>query len=93
MQNSFLQSENHQNDLVIQELNSKITMLKEKVQENENMILHRNTEEVRRLNNQIKDIEENRGFEEGKLRANIANLNMKIEEITQENASLKEART
>lgn len=91
-QNKFLQNENHQHEFLIQELNSEIEKLKGKLIENDNIVLHRNTEEVKRLNQQIKQIEENHGFEEGKLKGNIANLTGKLEQMSQEVEYLKKAR-
>lgn len=77
---------------MIQELNTEISRLREKLIENENIVLHRNTEEVKRLNQQIKQIEENHGFEEGKLKGTIGNLTGKLEQMSQEADALKKAR-
>lgn len=90
-QNKVLQNEIHKRDFHVQELQSEVAGLKEKLAENENMILHRNTEEVKRLNQEIKHIETAKEFEENRLKTLVKTFDAKVDQLTKENFTTKEA--
>lgn len=83
-QNSFLQNEVNKRDFHIQESQSEITALKNKITENENMILHRNTEEIKRLNQEIKNVETAREYEENRLKTLVKTYEAKVDELTRD---------
>lgn len=89
-QNSFLQNEVNKRDFHIQEFQSEVAGLKTKLAENENMILHRNTEEIKRLNNEIKTIETNREYEESRLKTLVKTYEAKVDQLTRENFATNE---
>jgi chromosome segregation ATPase len=89
-QNNFLQNEVNKRDFHIQESQSEIAALKGKIAENDNMILHRNTEEIKRLNQEIKNIETAREFEENRLKALVKSYEAKLEQLTRESFSANE---
>lgn len=84
-QNKILQNEVNKRDFHIQELHTEVLGLKEKLAENENMILHRNTEEVKRLNQEIKHIETAKEFEENRLKTLVKTFEAKVDQLTKEN--------
>lgn len=84
-QNKILQNEVNKRDFHIQELQTEVVGLKEKLAENENMILHRNTEEVKRLNQEIKNIETAKEFEENRLKTLVKTFEAKVDQMTKEN--------
>lgn len=75
-QNTCLQSENRQ--------------LQEKLQVNENMILHRNTEEIKRLNQEIKHIETSKEYEENRLKTLLKSFEVKMDQLIRENYTINE---
>lgn len=75
-QNTNLQSENRQ--------------LLEKLQVNENMILHRNTEEIKRLNQEIKQIETNKEYEENRLKTLLKSFEVKMDQLIRDNYTINE---
>lgn len=83
-QNSFLQNEVNKRDFHIQESQSEIAALKNKITENENMILHRNTEEIKRLNQEIKNVETTREYEENRLKTLVKTYEVKVDQLTRE---------
>lgn len=89
-QNNFLQNEVNKRDFHIQEFQGEISTLKNKIAENENMILHRNTEEIKRLNQEIKNIETNKEFEENRLKTLVKTFEAKVDQLTRENFSINE---
>lgn len=89
-QNNFLQNEVNKRDFHIQESQAEITALKNKIVENENMILHRNTEEIKRLNQEIKSIETAREFEENRLKTLVKTYEAKVDQLTRENYGVNE---
>jgi chromosome segregation ATPase len=89
-QNKILQNEVNKRDFHVQELQAEVAGLKEKLAENENMILHRNTEEVKRLNQEIKHIETAREFEENRLKTLVKTFEAKVDQLTQENFATNE---
>lgn len=89
-QNKQLQNEIATRDYHIQQQQSENALLSEKIKENENMILHRNTEEVKRLNQEIKNIESNREFEENRLKAIINSYEAKVDQMNKDHYALNE---
>jgi uncharacterized protein (DUF3084 family) len=89
-QNSFLQNEVNKRDFHIQESATEIAALKKKIAENENMILHRNTEETKRLNQEIKNVETAREFEENRLKTLVKTYEAKVEQLTRESFTANE---
>jgi chromosome segregation ATPase len=89
-QNSFLQNEVNKRDFHIQESATEIAALKKKIAENENMILHRNTEEIKRLNQEIKNVETAREFEENRLKTLVKTYEAKVEQLTRESFTANE---
>ncbi|KAL7025688.1 hypothetical protein ACKWTF_013591 [Chironomus riparius] len=89
-QNNFLQNELHKRDFHIQEFQSEIVGLKNKIAENENMILHRNTEEIKRLNQEIKNVETNKEFEENRLKTLVKTYEVKVDQLTRDNFTINE---
>lgn len=89
-QNKILSNEVHKRDFRVEELQAEVTMLKSKLAENENMILHRNTEEIKRLNQEIKNIETTRDFEENRLKTLVRTYEAKLDQLTKENYSTNE---
>lgn len=89
-QNNFLQNEVNKRDFHIQEFQSEIVALKGKIAENENMILHRNTEEIKRLNQEIKNIETNKEFEENRLKTLVKTYEIKVDQLTRDNFAINE---
>jgi chromosome segregation ATPase len=89
-QNNFLQNEVNKRDFHIQEFQSEIVALKGKIAENENMILHRNTEEIKRLNQEIKNIETNKEFEENRLKTLVKTYEVKVDQLTRDNFAINE---
>lgn len=89
-QNNFLQNEVNKRDFHIQEFQSEIVSLKSKITENENMILHRNTEEIKRLNQEIKNIETNKEFEENRLKTLVKTYEVKVDQLTRDNFAINE---
>lgn len=89
-QNNFLQNEVNKRDFHIQEFQSEIVSLKSKIAENENMILHRNTEEIKRLNQEIKNIETNKEFEENRLKTLVKTYEVKVDQLTRDNFAINE---
>lgn len=89
-QNNFLQNEMNKRDFHIQEFQSEIATLKNKIAENENMILHRNTEEIKRLNQEIKNIETAREFEENRLKTLVKTYEAKVDQLTRESYAANE---
>lgn len=84
-QTKFLENEVNKRDFHVQELQKEVEALKAKVAENENMILHRNTEEVKRLNREIKSIETAKEFEENRLKTLVKTFEAKVDQLQQEN--------
>lgn len=84
-QHKVLENEINKRDFHIEELQKEIEALKGKVAENENMILHRNTEEVKRLNQDIKNIETARTYEENRLKTLVKTFEAKVDQLTKEN--------
>lgn len=80
----------HKRGCHVQELQAEVEMLKKKLAENENMILHRNTEEIKRLNQEIKNIETTRDFEENRLKTLVRTYEAKLDQLTKENYSMNE---
>jgi uncharacterized protein (DUF3084 family) len=89
-ENECLKSEIAKRDFHAQELEREINKLKNKIVENDNMILHRNTEEIKRLNQEIKTIETNREFEESRLKTLVKTYEMKVDQLTKESFSTNE---
>ncbi|KAG5671171.1 hypothetical protein PVAND_001382 [Polypedilum vanderplanki] len=89
-QNNFLQNEVNKRDFHIQESEAEIAVLKQKIAENENMILHRNTEEIKRLNQEIKNIETNKEFEENRLKALVKTYEIKVDQLTRDNFAIND---
>lgn len=84
-QHKVLENEVNKRDFHIQELQKEVEGMKNKIAENDNMILHRNTEEVKRLNQEIKDIETARTYEENRLKALVKTFEVKVDQLTKEN--------
>lgn len=74
----------------MQEFQAEIATLKNKIAENENMILHRNTEEIKRLNQEIKNIETNREYEENRLKTLVKTYEVKVDQLTRDNFAINE---
>lgn len=85
-----LENEVNKKDFHRQELQNEIELLKNKITENENMILHRNTEEVKRLNQEIKNIETTREYEENRLKTLVKSFETKVDQLTKENYAMNE---
>lgn len=83
-QNKILQNEVNKKDFHVQELQQEVESLKKKVSENENMILHRNTEEIKRLTQEIKNIETAKEFEENRLKTLVKTFESKVDQLTKE---------
>lgn len=49
------------------------------------MILHRNTEEIKRLNQEIKNVETAKEFEENRLKTLVRTYEAKVDQLTKEN--------
>ena len=71
-------------------LQSEVRQLQEKLQLNENMILHRNTEEIKRLNQEIKNIETNKEYEENRLKTLLKSFEVKMDQLIRENYTINE---
>lgn len=84
-QNKVLQNEVNKRDFQIEELQNEVGGLKAKILENDNMILHRNTEEVKRLNQEIKQIETAKEFEENRLKTLVKTYEAKVDQLTKDN--------
>lgn len=89
-QNKSLQNEINKRDFHIQELQTEVEDFKGKLAKSENMILHRNTEEVKRLNQEIKQIETAKEFEENRLKTLVRTFEVKVDEMNKENYMLNE---
>jgi len=83
--NKCQQNEVNKRDFHVAELQSEIAKLKVRLNESENMILHRNTEEVKRLNQQIKDIDTTKEYEENRLKTLVRTYEAKVDHLTKEN--------
>ncbi|CRK88126.1 CLUMA_CG001911, isoform A [Clunio marinus] len=88
--NQYLDNEVNKRDFHIEEQQKEIATLKNKVAENENMILFRTTEEIQRLQQEIKRIETSKEFEENRLRALVKSFETKVDQLTKDNFSLNE---
>lgn len=86
----MLQNEVNKRDFHVQELQAEIEDFKGKLVKSENMILHRNTEEVKRLNQEIKQIETAKEFEENRLKTLVKTFEAKVDEMNKENFMLNE---
>lgn len=84
-ENKILENEVNKRDFHIQELQTEVGGLKERIAENENMILHRNTEEIKRLNQEIKHIETSKEFEENRLKTLVKTYEAKVDQLMKEN--------
>lgn len=84
-QTKYLENEVNKRDFHVQELQKEVDALKAKVAENENMVLHRNTEEIKRLNREIKSIETSKEFEENRLKTLVKTYEAKVDQLQQEN--------
>lgn len=84
-QNKVLQNEVNKRDFHIQELQTEVDGLKNIIAENENMILHRNTEEIKRLNQEIKHMETSKEFEENRLKTLVKSFEAKVDQMTKDN--------
>ena len=89
-QNKMLQNEVDKRDFHIQELEAKISELKNQVAQHENMILHRNTEEIKRLNQEIIHIETAKEFEENRLKTLVKTFELKVDQLTKDNFLMNE---
>lgn len=89
-QNNILENEVKKRDFHIQESQTEIVALKSKIAENENMILHRNTEEIKRLNQEIKNVEINKEFEENRLKTLVKTYEAKVDQLTRDNFTTNE---
>lgn len=89
-QNKILENEVNKRDFHIQELQTEVEGLKNKIAENENMILHRNTDEIKRLNQEIKYIETAKEFEENRLKTLVKTFEAKVDQMTKDNYLLNE---
>lgn len=89
-QNKILQNEVNKRDFHIEELQNEVGGLKNKISENENMILHRNTEEIKRLNQEIKHIETAKEFEENRLKTLVKTYEAKVDQLTRDNFMVNE---
>lgn len=89
-QNKMLQNEVNKRDFHIQELQTEVEDLKSKITKSDNMILHRNTEEVKRLNQEIKQIETSKEFEENRLKTLVKTFEAKVDQMNKENYMLNE---
>lgn len=85
MQNKNLQNEISNRDFQIQELQAEVGGLKNEIAQHENMILHRNTEEIKRLNLEIKHIETAKEFEENRLKTLVRTFEAKVDQLTKDN--------
>lgn len=83
-QNKIMQNEVNKRDFHVEELQTEIVQLKGKLAENENMILHRNTEEIKRLNQEIKSIETTKEYEENRLKTLVKTFEAKVDQLTKE---------
>lgn len=86
----MLQNDITTRDFHIQEQQTENAVLNEKLTENENMILHRNTEEVKRLNQEMKNMESNKEFEENRLKAIISSFEAKVDQQNKDIYALNE---
>lgn len=86
----MLQNEVNKRDFHIQELQTEVEDLKSKITKSDNMILHRNTEEVKRLNQEIKQIETSKEFEENRLKTLVKTFEAKVDQMNKENYMLNE---
>lgn len=84
-QNKNLQNEINNRDFQIQELQAEVGGLKNEIAQHENMILHRNTEEIKRLNLEIKHIETAKEFEENRLKTLVRTFEAKVDQLTKDN--------
>lgn len=89
-QSKILQNDINNRDYHIQEQQAQNEILKEKLAENENMILHRNTEEVKRLSQEIKNVESAKAFEESRLKAIINSFETKVDQMNKDIYALNE---
>lgn len=71
-------------------LQSEVRKLQEKLEANENMILHRNTEEIKRLNQEIKHIETNKDYEENRLKTLLKSFEVKMDQLIRDNYTINE---
>ncbi|XP_055635525.1 spindle assembly abnormal protein 6 homolog [Toxorhynchites rutilus septentrionalis] len=71
-------------DETIQRLQSEVRTLNSKLVEQENMIFNRNTEEINRLQQTIKHINESKELEEKRLKAIISGMQEKIDQQNKE---------
>lgn len=89
-QHKILENEVNKRDFHIQELQTEVEGLKNKIAENENMILHRNTDEIKRLNQEIKYIETAKEFEENRLKTLVKTFEAKVDQMTKDNYLVNE---
>uniref|UniRef100_A0A182VPZ3 SAS-6_N domain-containing protein n=1 Tax=Anopheles minimus TaxID=112268 RepID=A0A182VPZ3_9DIPT len=68
----------------ISKLQEEIMCLNGKIREQENLIFNRNAEEVNRLHQTIKHLNETRDAEEKRLKAVLHNMQQKVDQLTQE---------
>lgn len=71
-------------------LQNEVKQLQEKLQVNENMILHRNTEEIKRLNQEIKHVETSKEYEENRLKTLLKSFEVKMDQLIRENYTINE---
>ncbi|XP_052888224.1 spindle assembly abnormal protein 6 homolog [Anopheles moucheti] len=71
-------------DDAIGKLQEEIISLNGKLREQENMVFNRNTEEVNRLHQTIKHLNENKDAEEKRLKSILHSMQEKIDQLTQE---------
>lgn len=86
----MLQNEVNKRDFHIQELQKEVGGLKTEIIQHENMILHRNTEEIKRLNQEIKQIETAKEFEENRLKSLVKTFETKVDQLTKDNFIMNE---
>lgn len=84
-QNKIFQNEINKRDFHVEELQNEVSGLKNKIAEHENMILVRNTEEIKRLNQEIKNVESAKEFEENRLKTLVKTFEAKVDQLTKDN--------
>ncbi|CAO1419645.1 unnamed protein product [Diamesa serratosioi] len=89
---SLLKNQNEMYEIKNQNacLQSEVKKLQEKLDANENMILHRNTEEIKRLNQEIKHIETSKEYEENRLKTLLKSFEVKMDQLIRDNYSINE---
>lgn len=88
--NKSLQNEVKKRDITHQELQTESDGLRHQIAQHENMILHRNTEEIKRLNQEIKYIETAKEFEENRLKTLVKTFETKVDQLTRDNFTMNE---